>query len=45
MLGECETHIENAGQIINGIPVDFVWFELTNSKWVSLFEKWDRLLK
>lgn len=45
LIGARETHIEKNGQIINGVPVDFVWFEITKAEWPAIFKKWDVLLK
>lgn len=44
LFGARETHVGNNGEIINGHPVDFVWFELTKPEWPALFAKWDRLI-
>ena len=44
LFGARETHIEKNGQIINGQPVDFVWFEITRQMWPALFEKWNGII-
>jgi RimJ/RimL family protein N-acetyltransferase len=44
LLGEQETHVERAGQIIKGMPVDFVWFEVTKQAWPALYARWNSII-
>ena len=44
LLGVRETHVENNGQMINGLPVGFVWFELMKQEGPAMYAKWSNIL-
>jgi hypothetical protein len=44
LFGARETHVESEGQVINGMPVDFVWFEVTKQAWPALYARWNNII-